>query len=164
MRGRAGDKMRLLKPIGTIHTPYKKDGDVPYQAYKSKDVGEIEVFKEYEEGLKDIEGFSHLIILYMFHKSVKRSMKKKHYLESRGLLVKPYLDDTPRGLFATRSPNRINPIGLSIVKLLKREGNILKVEGIDMLDGTPLLDIKPYVPEFDQRTDIRIGWLRGKIP
>jgi len=155
--------MRELKPIGTIHTPYKKDGDVPYQAYKSKDVGEIEVFKEYEEGLKDIEGFSHLIILYMFHKSVKRSVKRKYFLNSLGLLVKPYLDDTPRGLFATRSPNRPNPIGLTIVELLERKGNILKVRGIDMLDGTPLLDIKPYVPKFDRRGKVKIGWLEGKV-
>lgn len=155
--------MTKLKPIGVIRTPYKKDGDVPYQSHKSKDVGEIEVFKEYEEGLKDIEGFSHLIILYEFHKSVKRSVKKEHYLESQGLLVKPYLDDTPRGLFATRSPNRPNPIGLTIVELLKREGNILNVKGIDMLDGTPLLDIKPYVPKFDQKTSVKIGWLEGKV-
>jgi len=156
--------MRKLKPIGIIHTPYKKDGDVPYQAYKSEDVGEIEVFKEYEEGLKDIEGFSHLIILYEFHKSIKRSVKKEHYLNSFGLLVKPYLDDTPHGLFATRSPNRPNPIGLTIVKLLKREGNTLKVKYVDMLDGTPLLDIKPYVPRFDQpRKNVRFGWLEKKL-
>jgi len=155
--------MRKLKPIGIIHTPYKKDGDVPYQAYKSEDVGEIEVFKEYEEGLKNIEGFSHLIILYEFHKSIKRSVKKEHYLNSFGLLVKPYLDDTPHGLFATRSPNRPNPIGLTIVKLLKREGNILKVKYVDMLDGTPLLDIKPYVPKFDQKNNVKIGWLEGKV-
>jgi len=155
--------MRRLKPIGIIHTPYKKDGEAPHQAYKSKEVGEIEVFKEYEGGLKDVEGFSHLIILYMFHKSVKRSVKKEHYLNSFGLLVKPYLDDTPRGLFATRSPNRPNPIGLTIVELLERTGNILKVRGIDMLDGTPLLDIKPYVPKFDQKNNVKIGWLEGKV-
>jgi tRNA-Thr(GGU) m(6)t(6)A37 methyltransferase TsaA len=162
MRGRAGDRMKL-KPIGVIHTPYKRDGEVPFQAYKSEEIGEIEVFKEYEEGLKDIEGFSHLIILYMFHKSVKRSVKREHHLESRGLLVKPYLDDTLRGLFATRSPNRPNPIGLTIVELLERKGNVLKVRGIDMLDGTPLLDIKPYVPKFDRRDRVKIGWLEGKV-
>jgi len=155
--------MRRLKPIGIIHTPYKKDGEAPHQAYRSKEVGEIEVFKGYEEGLKDIEGFSHLIILYMFHKSVKRSIKKEHYLNSFGLLVKPYLDDAPRGLFATRSPNRPNPIGLTIVELLERKGNILKVRGIDMLDGTPLLDIKPYVSKFDQKNNVKIGWLEGKV-
>jgi len=157
------ESKRGLKPIGVIHTPYKKDGEAPHQAYKSEDVGEIEVFEEYEEGLKDIEGFSHLIILYEFHKSVKRSVKKEHYLESRGLLVKPYLDDAPRGLFATRSPNRPNPIGLTIVELLKREGNVLRVRGVDMLDGTPLLDIKPYIPKFDQPGDVKIGWLEGKV-
>jgi len=155
--------MTKLKPIGIIRTPYKKDGDAPYQAYKLEDVGEIEVFKEYEKGLKDIDGFSHLIILYEFHKSVKRSVKKEHYLESRGLLVKPYLDDTPHGVFATRSPNRPNPIGLTVVELLERKGNILKVKGIDMLDGTPLLDIKPYVPKFDKREKVRIGWLESKL-
>lgn len=155
--------MGELKPIGIIHTPYKKDEEVPHQAYKSEEVGEIEVFNKYEEGLKDIEGFSYLMILHEFHKSVKRSVKEEHYLESRGLLVKPYLDDTLRGLFATRSPNRPNPIGLTIVELLKREGNILRVKGVDMLDGTPLLDIKPYVPEFDQAEDVKIGWLEGKV-
>ena len=155
--------MRKLKPIGIIHTPYKKDGEAPFQAYKSEDVGEIEVFKEYDEGLKDIDGFSHLVILYEFHKLVKRSVKKEHYLESRGLLVKPYLDDVSRGGFATRSPNRPNPIGLTVVELLERKGNILKVKGIDMLDGTPLLDIKPYVPKFDRRDKVKIGWLEGKV-
>jgi tRNA-Thr(GGU) m(6)t(6)A37 methyltransferase TsaA len=152
-----------FKPIGIIHTPYKKDSDAPYQAYKSKDTGKIEVFKEYQEGLKDVEGFSHFIILYEFHKSVKRSVKKEHYLNSQGLLVKPYLDDAQHGLFATRSPNRPNPIGLTVVELLERKGNILKVRGIDMLDGTPLLDIKPYVPTFDRKNNVRIGWLAGKL-
>ncbi len=147
--------MRKLKPIGIIHTPYKKPRDAPYQAYRSNEVGEIEVFKKYEEGLKDIEGFSHLIILYEFHKSIN--------LDSPGLLVKPYLDDAPRGLFATRSPNRPNPIGLTVVELLERKGNILKVRGIDMLDGTPLLDIKPYVPTFDRKNNVKIGWLEGKV-
>jgi tRNA-Thr(GGU) m(6)t(6)A37 methyltransferase TsaA len=154
---------RELKPIGVIHTPYKKDGEAPHQAYKSEEVGEIEVFKKYEEGLKDVEGFSHLIILYMFRKSVKRSVKKEHYLESKGLLVKPYLGDTLRGLFATRSPDRPNPIGLTIVELLERKGNVLKVKGIDMLDGTPLLDIKPYVPKFDWKSNVKIGWLEERV-
>lgn len=151
-----------LNPIGVIHTPYEKDKEIPHQAYKSEDVGEVKVFEEYEEGLKDVEGFSHLILLYEFHKSVERSVKEDHYLQSLGLLVKPYLDYTPHGLFATRSPNRPNPIGLTIVELLKREGNILQVKGVDMLDGTPLLDIKPYVPEFDQKDEVEIGWLGGK--
>jgi len=155
--------MIKLKPIGIIHTPYKKDGEAPHQAYVSEEIGEIEVFKEYEEGLKDIEGFSHLIILYEFHKPVKHSVKREHRLDSLGLLVKPYLDGALHGVFATRSPSRPNPIGLTVVELLKREGNILKVKGVDMLDGTPLLDIKPHVPKFDQKDNVRIGWLEGKV-
>ncbi len=144
--------MKELKSIGIIHTPYKSDGEAPYQAYKSEEIGEIEVFKEYEKGLKDIEGFSHLIILYLFNKS-------KGY----SLLVRPFLDENLRGLFATRSPSRPNPIGLTIVELLECNGNILRVRGVDMLDGTPLLDIKPHVPEFDRKIGVKIGWLEGKV-
>lgn len=90
---------------------------------------------------------------------INQELNEKNYSESWRLLVKPYLDDTPRGLFATKSPNRPNPIGLTVVELLERKGNILRVRGIDMLDGTPLLDIKPYVPKFDQLKNVRIGWL-----
>jgi len=139
-----------LNPIGIIHTPYKKmekrltTRTNRWTSVKSK-------------------SFTHFIILYEFHKSVKRSVKNDHYLESQRLLVKPYLDDIPHGLFATRSPNRPNPIGLTIVELLERRGNILKVRGIDMLDGTPLLDIKPYVPKFDRRNKVKIGWREGKV-
>ncbi len=141
-----------LKPIGTIHSPYKNGKGIPIQPSFSGEIGEIEVFKEYEPGLKDIEGFSHIIIMYLFHKS-------KGY----NLHVKPYLDENLRGVFATRAPLRPNPIGLSIVKLIERKGNILKIGGIDVIDKTPLLDIKPYVPEFDQRENVKIGWLKGKI-
>lgn len=142
----------LIKPIGIIHTPYKTTKQIPCQGYRSKEIGEIEVFDEYEEGLTDIEGFSHLIILYLFHES-------EHYT----LLVKPFLDHRLRGLFATRAPRRINPIGLSVVKLLETKRNTLKITEIDMLDGTPLIDIKPYVPQFDEREDVRIGWLEDKF-
>jgi len=141
-----------LKPIGVIHSPYKVREGMPIQPSFSKESGEVEVLKEYEAGLKDLGGFSHIIILYWFHKS---GDYKLH--------VKPYLDDKLRGLFATRTPWRPNPIGLSIVKLMEIRGNILKVEGIDVLDGTPLLDIKPHVPEFDYRENVKIGWLEGKI-
>ena len=144
-------KMKL-KPIGVIHSPYKTRKGMPIQPIFSREIGEIEVFGEYENGLKDLDGFSHIILLYLFHKS-------KGY----ELHVKPYLDENLRGLFATRAPRRPNPIGLSIVKLIERRGNILKVEGIDVLNGTPLLDIKPYVPEFDMRENVKIGWLEGKI-
>ncbi len=141
-----------LKPIGIIHSPYKTKEEVPIQAYLSDKVGEVEVFKKYEDGLKDIEGFSHIIIIYSFHKS-------KGY----SLHVKPFLDDVSRGLFATRGPNRPNPIGISVVRLLERKGNILKIKGMDVLDGTPLIDIKPFVPRFDDREGVRFGWLEEKL-
>jgi len=143
-----------LKQIGAIHTPYKRTKEVPYQSSLSEEVCEIEIFKEYEGGLKDIEGFSHLIVLYWLHKS-------KGY----SLLVRTPWDTEPHGLFTTRSPHRPNPIGISIVRLIERRGNILKVKGIDAIDGTPLIDIKPYVPEFGEKEkgEVRIGWFEGKI-
>jgi len=147
------DEVKLkLKPIGVIHSPYRKIEETPIQGWKSKGRGEIEVFEEYVDGLKDIEGFSHIIILYLFHKS-----------KGFSLLVRPFLDETKRGVFATRSPRRPNLIGLSVVELLGRERNILLVEGMDVLDGAPLLDIKPYVPAFDYRERTKIGWLEDKI-
>lgn len=152
-----------LKPIGIIHTPYKKDRDVPHQAYLSEEIGEVEVFKKYEDGLKDIEGFSHLILLYEFNRPIKRSEKENYLLESYGLTVTPYLDGESHGLFATRSPDRPNPIGISVVELLDCTKKVLRVKGVDMLDETPLLDIKPYVPKFDLRKNTKIGWLEGKL-
>ncbi|MFP4006185.1 MAG: tRNA (N6-threonylcarbamoyladenosine(37)-N6)-methyltransferase TrmO [Candidatus Hadarchaeia archaeon] len=159
---RSKDEQELV-PIGTIHTPFEKDKSVPHQTYKSEAKGEIEVFEKYEEGLKDVEGFSHIILLYEFDRPVKKSTKENYHLESYGLKVKPYLDEKPHGLFATRSPDRPNPIGISVVKLLNHKENTLKVKGVDMLDKTPLLDIKPYVPKFDQRKNTRIGWLKNKL-
>lgn len=141
-----------VHPIGIIHSPYTDPQEIPIQGRFSEARGEIELFPEYEEGLKDIVGFSHLIILYWFHRA-----------EGHSLLVKPFLDDTPRGLFATRYPTRPNPIGLSVVRLLERKGNILQIAEVDVLDGTPLLDIKPYVPQFDERKEATIGWLRDRV-
>jgi len=141
-----------MVPIGRIHTPFQSKSDTPIQPFRSGAVGRVEVFEQYAEGLSDTEGFSHLILLYSFHRS-----------EGYQLTVKPFLDDQSRGLFATRFPARPNQIGLSIVKLLRREANILVTEGIDVLDGTPLLDIKPYVPDFAPAGPISIGWLDGKI-
>jgi tRNA-Thr(GGU) m(6)t(6)A37 methyltransferase TsaA len=140
-----------VTPIGTIRTPFKCKKDTPIQPFRSKAIGRIEVFKKYKDGLSDIEGFSHLILIYRFHKSRGHRLK-----------VKPFLDDQLRGLFATRYPRRPNQIGLTIVELLKRQSNILFVKGIDVLDGTPLLDIKPYIPGFGPKETIRIGWLEGK--
>ncbi len=150
-----------LKEIGVIHTPYKDDKDIPHQAYLSEESGEIEVFKEYQKALKDIEDFSHLIILYQFHEPIDKSSKEKEglFLKTKDLLVNPFLDNKFHGIFSTRSPNRPNPIGLSIVELVDRNKNILCVRGVDVLDKTPLLDIKPYVPKFDNRKNVKTGWL-----
>ena len=143
----------VLKPIGIIHTPWPTPGDAPRQGEFAPDSeGRVEVFPEYEEGLKDIEGFSHIILLYRFHLS-----------SGFNLIVKPFLDSELRGVFATRAPWRPNPIGLTIVRLSHREGNVLHVKGVDMVDGTPLLDIKPHVPPFTQEESISLGWLEDKL-
>jgi tRNA-Thr(GGU) m(6)t(6)A37 methyltransferase TsaA len=138
-----------LKPIGTIHTPFTKLKGMPIQPAGAQGVqGTIELFEEYHAGLKDLDGFSHIILLYYFHCS-----------QGFKLQVVPFMDTKPRGLFATRAPKRPNPIGLSVVQLDRIENGILYVQNIDMLDGTPLLDLKPYVPEFDSHAKFRTGWL-----
>ncbi len=141
----------LFKQIGVIHSPIKQPGG-PIQPCFSKNKGTVEVFKEYEKGLKDIEGFSHIMLVYYFHES-----------DGYSLHVKPFLDDNEKGVFATRIHKRPNKIGISIVRLMSRSGNMLEIDGIDALDQTPLLDIKPYVPPFDNTEKVRIGWLEGKI-
>jgi len=140
-----------LKPIGVIHSPYHA-GQVPYQGCGREEIGEVEVFEQFAEGLKDIEGFSHIVLIYWFHKS-----------RGYSLMVRTPWDTTPHGLFTTRSPNRPCPLGLSVVRLVARKGNILKVKGLDAIDGTPLLDIKPYVPTVEEKSDIKVGWLEGKL-
>jgi len=110
--------------------------------------GTVEVLEEYKAGLQDLDGFSHIILLYLFHRSKGFSLK-----------VVPFLDNQLRGLFSTRAPKRPNPIGLSVIRLDRIENCVLHVRDVDVLDGTPLLDIKPYVPEFDSREEVRIGWL-----
>ncbi|MDY6843605.1 MAG: tRNA (N6-threonylcarbamoyladenosine(37)-N6)-methyltransferase TrmO [Thermodesulfobacteriota bacterium] len=142
----------VLKPIGIIHTSYHTKEEIPYQGCLSQEIGEIEIFKEYEDALCDLTGFSHVILLYHFHQSVGYSLK-----------VRPFFDTTLRGLFATRYPKRPNPIGLSVVTLLEKSGSVLKIANVDMLNGTPLLDIKPYVSQFDHKEEIKIGWLEGKL-
>jgi tRNA-Thr(GGU) m(6)t(6)A37 methyltransferase TsaA len=136
-----------MRAIGVIHSPFTDKSQTPIQPTRSQAVGRVEVFPEFADGLHDLEGFSYIILLYAFHQSNGYSLQ-----------VKPFLDDHLRGLFATRYPYRPNPIGLSVVRLLARRENILDIEGIDMLDGTPLLDIKPYVPDFDVHIDARTGW------
>ena len=137
----------IMKPIGVIHSPFTDKMQTPIQASRSQAVGQVEVYPEFAEGLQDVEGFSHLILLYVFHRSSGYTLR-----------VKPFLDDEWRGLFATRYPCRPNPLGLSVVRLLKRRDNVLEIEGVDVLDGTPLLDIKPYVPDFGVRMETNTGW------
>lgn len=148
--------MREMKysPIGVVHSPHRQPSGTPIQPAAAEDVrGAVEIFPEYVEGLKDVEGFSHIILLYHFHLS-----------RGYSLLVKPYMDDVERGVFATRAPRRSNPIGLSVVRLDKTEGNRLDIRDVDIVDGTPLLDIKPYVPQFDMRSgETKIGWLEKKV-
>jgi formylmethanofuran dehydrogenase subunit E len=139
--------------IGTIHSPYKTKKEAPPQGwFRPEVISEIEIFKEHEKGLKDIENFSHLIVLYYLHKSDKHSY-----------LVKTPWDIKTHGLFTTRSPNRPNPIGFSVVKLVEKKENKLKVKGLDAIDDTPLLDIKPYLPNIDAEKNAKIGWLGDKI-
>jgi len=146
-------KKIVYTPIGLVFSPFKKPQDVPIQSSAAKGVkGHIEVNKDFEDSLKDLEGFSHLILLYHFHLAKPYS-----------LLVKPFLDKKPHGLFSTRAPSRPNPIGISIVRLDKIEKNILHIQDVDIVNKTPLLDIKPYVPAFDQRETKKIGWLEKNI-
>ena len=137
----------LMRPIGVIHSPFTEKKETPIQPSRSKAIGRVELYPQFADGLQDIDGLSHLILLYVFHRASEYS-----------LLVTPFLDDQTRGLFATRYPCRPNPIGLSIVRFVSRDANVFEVEGIDVLDGTPLLDIKPYMPEFDIRQNVSAGW------
>ena len=140
------------KAIGIIHSPFKKPGGTSIQPNNNENRATIEVFPEYAEGLMDLDGFSHIILLYHFH-----------LLNKTELMVTPFMDTTPHGVFATRSPARPNKIGLSVLELKKIDKNILTVSGIDVVDGTPVLDIKPYVPHFDSIDTQRIGWLRNNV-
>lgn len=136
-------------PIGVIHTPFKTLEGMPIQPSGATGIeGVVEVFEEFRPGLKDLKGFSHIILLYHFHGS---SGFKLH--------VVPFLDSKPRGLFSTRAPKRPNPIGLSVVQLYRIKNGMLFVRNVDILDNTPLLDIKPYVPAFDAPENVRTGWL-----
>ena len=139
----------LYHPIGTVHSPFRDIAGMPIQPAAAEGIaGRIELSPEYREGLKDVDGFSHIIVIYHLHRAA-----------GAGLTVTPFLDSLPRGVFATRAPTRPNPIGLSVLKLLRVEGSVLHVENVDILDGTPVLDLKPYVPEFDHPEEIRTGWL-----
>jgi tRNA-Thr(GGU) m(6)t(6)A37 methyltransferase TsaA len=139
-------------PIGVIRTPFKEPRGTPIQPTGAEGVeGVIEIDPAYRAGLKDLDGFSHLILLYHFHLT-----------EGFSLEVRPYMDKDTHGVFATRIPGRPNPIGLSVVRLVKVEGCKLHIRDVDIINGTPILDIKPYVPAFDLRETDEIGWLTGK--
>ena len=140
----------IYKPIGIIHSPYENTKDMPIQPAAARGIaGTVEVFPDYAKGLKDLNGFSHIILIYHFH------LSNGYQLE-----VKPFLDDNLHGVFATRAPKRPNNIGISVVKLTKVENNILYIENVDIVNGTPLLDIKPYILEFNAADNTTIGWLK----
>ena len=142
------------KPIGIIKSPFKQLDGMPIQPIGACGVhGEIHINEEYEEGLADLEEFSHIILIYHLHLSNGYSLR-----------VKPFLDDKKHGIFATRAPKRPNSIGLSVVRLEKVEGTVVHISNVDIVDGTPLLDIKPYIPHFDKKEDedICIGWFEDK--
>ncbi len=140
-------------PIGVIRTPFRAIEGMPIQAVAAAGTrGTIELDPAFAEGLADLDGFSHLILLYHLHE-----------IRAARLTVTPFLDDRTHGIFATRSPARPNAIGLSTVRLVAVRGATLEIEDVDMLDGSPLLDIKPYVPAFDDRADARIGWFAGRV-
>jgi tRNA-Thr(GGU) m(6)t(6)A37 methyltransferase TsaA len=138
--------------IGIINSPVKTKEDMPIQPTGDKGInGEIKIYSEFSEGLVDLDGFSHIILIYHLHLSTGSSLK-----------VIPFMDNNSHGIFSTRSPKRPNPIGLSVVKLNKIEKNILFIENIDILDGPPLLDIKPFIPDVDCPNVDKLGWLEGK--
>ncbi len=140
-----------FREIGVIRTPHTDVSNMPIQPAGADGIkGSVEVHPEFVEGLSDLDGFSHVLLVYHLHE-----------VRETKLTVTPFMDTGRRGVFATRAPVRPNPIGISIVRLDGIRGAILDVDGVDMLDGTPLLDIKPYVPEVDERTDVRVGWLTG---
>jgi tRNA-Thr(GGU) m(6)t(6)A37 methyltransferase TsaA len=141
------------RPIGVIRSPFKEPEGTPIQPAGARGVaGKVEVFPEYVEGLKDIDGFSHIILVYHFDLSKGASLR-----------VQPFMDNREHGIFAIRGPARPNPIGFSVVRLLRVESGILHIQDVDIVDGTPLLDIKPYVPQFDMREVERIGWLEDNV-
>ena len=143
----------IFTPIGTILTPFQEPRGTPIQPRAARGVaGTVALLPEYAAGLQDLEGFSHIFLIYHFHLSKAFSLK-----------VKPFLNDEKRGVFATRAPARPNPIGVSLVRLAKVTGDNLQVLDVDMVNGTPLLDIKPFVPEFDVGPQARVGWLKQHL-
>jgi tRNA-Thr(GGU) m(6)t(6)A37 methyltransferase TsaA len=145
--------MIALEPIGIIRSPFTDPTQTPIQPFRSDAEGLVELQPQYVAGLSGLEGFSHVLLLYVFHRAAP----------GFSLEVTPFLDSEAKGLFATRYPRRPNNLGLSVVRLLAVEGPRLRVGGIDVLDGTPLLDLKPHVPNFDCAPGATIGWLEGRV-
>ena len=142
------DNKIIFHPIGVIHSPHKVMSKTPIQPVFCSDIkGTVVLDAEYADGLKDLQGFSHIYLFYYFHQSQKTCLR-----------LKPYLSDQEHGIFATRAPHRPNKLGMSVVRLMKIEDTILHVKDIDILDGTPLFDIKPYIQRFDSRENTRSGW------
>lgn len=142
-----------FRPIGTIRTPFSDTEGMPIQSMAAVGVrGRIELDPSVVEGLRDLDGFSHLTLIYHLHLAAPPR-----------LTVTPFLDDQPHGIFATRAPSRPNPIGLSTVRLVGIAGSTIEIEDVDMVDGTPLLDIKPYVPAFDARDAVKVGWYTARL-
>lgn len=138
-----------FEPIGSIHTPFTQTAGMPIQPVGAGGVrGWLDIDWRYYDALSDLDGFSHVILIYAFHQAGAYQPR-----------VKPFMDTVQRGVLATRAPRRPNPIGLSVVRLLRIDGTTLHVEGVDMLDGTPLLDLKPYIPAFDSHPDATTGWM-----
>lgn len=140
-----------LKPIGIVHSPFKDKNSAPHQGRFSEEISEIEIFPEFEEGLRDIETCPYLIVLYWLHKANRNS-----------LIAVPPSSGREHGVFATRSPNRPNPIGFSVVKLIERRGRFLKVKWLDAIDKTPVIDIKPYSSALDCVENAKIGWYESE--
>jgi tRNA-Thr(GGU) m(6)t(6)A37 methyltransferase TsaA len=144
----------FLEPIGIIHSPFREMENMPVQSVGAQHArGSVVVYERFSEGLTDLEGFSHIYLVYHFHRTRRTELR-----------VIPYMDTVERGVFATRSPLRPSHIGISIVELLSVSGNVLEVRGVDVLDETPLIDIKPYVPQFDFREDATSGWMKASRP
>lgn len=137
------------KPIGYIRSPFDDTAEMPIQPAGARGVkGSVELEEEFKEGLEDLEGFSHIILICHLHLSAGYELK-----------VVPFMDEVTRGLFSTRAPRRPNPIGLSVVRLLDVDDNVLSIENVDMIDGTPVLDIKPYIPSVDAAENPATGWV-----
>jgi tRNA-Thr(GGU) m(6)t(6)A37 methyltransferase TsaA len=146
----------VVEPCGVARTPYTVEGQGPIQGALREDVeSRLEIFPEYETCLDGLEGFSHLVVLFHFHLVPPKE---------RSLRTKPYLYDRQVGAFACCSPRRPSGIGLDVVRLIRREGNVLVVAGTDMLDGSPVLDVRPYIPKFHSLPDAELGWIKNRVP